>query len=436
MKILKLLFGRFGIVTLAILMQMAVYILFFFMLSEYYWIVYVFSLVIGVIVFVRVINRDLNPAQKILWVSVIMLSPIVGATLYVMIGDSRWSARTKERMHASFLKQAPAVNSTSDIPEKYVGQANYLISKAGTRAYRGCSTEYFPTGEKYFAALKNDLIKAKRFIFMEYFIIQKGEMWNEIEKILEDKAKEGVEVHLMYDDIGCMGKVPVNFYKYLRGKGIDCFKFNGYTPFITNLHNNRDHRKIVVIDGEIAYTGGINLADEYINSAGNDFYWKDTGVRIYGNAVGELAEQFMQLFEFTRRAPMDFDRYVCREKIDAGEEGVVLPYGTGPFFYCRCPIAEEGFLNMINRADREIYIMTPYLVADYSINRALASAVSRGVKVKVAIPDVPDKKTIYLITKSNAYYLMQNGVEIYRYKGGFLHAKSIVADREAAIVGT
>ena len=201
--------------------------------------------------------------------------------------------------------------------------------------------------------------------------------------------------------------------------------------------NYRDHRKIVVIDGKVGYTGGINLADEYINGAENDFYWKDTAVRIEGNAVNELTEMLLHLFEISDPLhPIQLEDYANTELMDCGEGGLVVPFGTGPEFMYNCHIAEECLLNIITGADRTLVITTPYLILDYALNRALVAAVARGVKVKIVIPDVPDKKLVYLITKSNAEYLKNNGVEIYRSRGSFLHAKSIVADGEVALVGT
>ncbi|MBP5308915.1 MAG: PLDc N-terminal domain-containing protein [Clostridia bacterium] len=435
MKIIKILFNRFTIISVTIILQIGLYFFLVFNLSAY-WFFLALTSAISVITFIRVVNRDINPAQQLLWISVIALLPLFGITLYFLLGDSKWTRKAKRRIIETFFKQAPSVNATENVPEKYSGQANYLRNKAGTCAYRGCATEYFSSGEKYFKSLLDDLEKAEKYIFMEFFVIGRGKMWDPIEEILVKKATAGVEVTIMYDDIGSIRKLPANFYKKLRKRGLNCVKFNRYTPFVTNLHNNRDHRKIVVIDGTTAYTGGINLADEYINEDGRSYYWKDSGVRIYGNAVGELAEQFMQLFGFNSHVRLDFDKYICKSEINTGEDGVVIPFGTGPAFFYHCPLAEESLLNMINQASREIIVTTPYLIADYSLNRALVSAVARGVIVKVAIPDVPDKKTVYLLTKNNALYLHKNGVRIYRAKGSFLHAKSIVADGEVAIVGT
>jgi len=435
MKLLKLFFNRFVFITLAILLQMALYVLLLFGLLDYWWFLAI-QVVVSTVVFLRVNVRDVNPAQQILWITVILMLPILGSALYLMIGDSKWTKGAKRRLEAIFSKQVTVVNATAELPEKYAGQINYLKTKARTNAYRGCATRYFPTGEKYYEALLEDLKSAEKFIFMEFFIIERGKMWNSILEVLEQKVAEGVEVRVMYDDIGSVTKLPGGYYKKLNKKGIKCIKFNKYRPFVTNLHNNRDHRKIVIIDGKIGYTGGINLADEYINADGRDYYWKDTGVRICGNAVGELAELFMQSYETFSGKKMEFDDYICHQPIGGSDRGVVVPYGTGPAFFYNCPLAEESFLNMINQASREIIITTPYLILDYSLNRALCSAVARGVDVKVVIPDVPDKRIIYLITKNNAEYLYKNGVKIYKADGSFLHAKSIIADGEVAIVGT
>ncbi len=436
MKIFKLIFNKLFIISIAIILQMAIYTLLFIFGLQFLAVQILFYL-LSIIVFLRVLTKDILPEQRLLWTALLFVLPVVGLCIFLMLGDSKWTKKAKDRMRKSFFKQAISVNPTDDLPKEYKGQANYLISSAKTRAYARCSTKYFASGEEYFDSLLKDLSTAKKYIFLEFFIIEKGKMLNPILDILEQKVRDGVEVRMMYDDIGSVRKVPARFYKTLRKRGIKCLKFNTYKPFVTNLHNNRDHRKIIVIDGVIGYTGGINLADEYINEGDRDYHWKDTGLKVYGNAVGELAEQFLQLYEITaRREKFDFDKYICKDTIDAGEDGYVIPFGTGPKLFYEHPVAEQSFINMINDAKKEILITTPYLIVDHALNSALAAAVLRGVDVKIAIPDIPDKKIIYLITKSNAEYLLDKGVKIYRATGSFLHAKSIVADGEVAIIGT
>ena len=438
MKLFKLLFNRVIFVSLAIILQIAVYVLLVMELLNYWWF-FVLSAIISTVIFLRVNVKNSNPAIKILWVCVILLLPLLGFVLYVMLGESRWTKRQKKKMRRILERQIEEFSPAQSLPEKYAGQIKFLKTTAKTCAYSSCRTKYFPTGEEYFADLKEKLALAEKFIFMEFFIIEQGEMWNAILEILERKVAEGVEVRVMYDDIGCVMKLPSNYFKKLRKRGLKCLRFNKYLPFVTNLHNNRDHRKIVIIDGKVGYTGGINLADEYINRAGNSFYWKDTAVRIEGNAVNELTEMFLQLWGITEsvfeKRNYEFSSYAYSNPLHS-EDGIVVPFGSGPSFFYDVPVAEEAFLNMIANAQREIIITTPYLIIDYSLKRALSSAVARGVDVKVVIPDVPDKKIIYLMTKVNAEYLAGQGVKIYRATGSFLHAKSILADGEAAIVGT
>ncbi len=435
MKIIKLLFSRFTVFTISIIIQILFYIVAIVHFSGTM-LVSIIGLIVSAAVFISVISRDLNPAQTILWITVIMLLPIAGVTLYLLLGRSLWSKKTKERMHKSFFKQAKTVNETDDLPEKYRGQIEYLRVKAKTCAYKGCKTKYFVDGATFFADMIAELNNAKKYIFMEYFIIEKGVLWDEILPVLERKVKEGVSVYLMYDDIGSLPKLPSLYYKELCKKGINCVKFNKYLPVITNLHNNRDHRKITVIDGVTGYTGGLNIADEYVNKAGKDYYWKDTGVKIVGNAVGEMAEQFMQLYEIASKTEMNFDSFICDIPLLSQENGVVVPFGSGPDFFYKSPVAEEAILNMIDQSEEEIIITTPYLICDYNLNRSLVRAVARGVNVKIVIPEVPDKKLVYIMTKSNAKYLSDRGVKIYKASGSFLHAKNIVADKTAAITGT
>lgn len=434
MKLLKLLLNRVMFISLSIVLQMTIYILLVMELMNY-WIFFVLSMLLSVIIFVKVILKENNPAQKIMWICVILLFPLAGFVIYLMLGEGRWTKRQKRKMQAVLDKQMPENSSTQDISVEYVSQANYLRKVARTNAYRGCKTKYYPTGEKYFKSLIEDLKSAEKFIFLEFFIIEKGKMWGAVLDVLKEKVKLGVEVRVMYDDLGCVLKLPTNYYKKLRDINVKCVRFNKYTPFVTNLHNNRDHRKIVVIDGKIGYTGGINLADEYINEGGKKFYWKDTAVRIEGNAVCEFTEMFLQLWDITSKTNTNLEDYLTRCPA-YDESGVVIPFGAGPQFFYNNPVAEDAFINMITHAKREIIITTPYLIIDYSLNRALISAVARGAKVKIVIPGVPDKKLVYLITKHNAKYLKDNGVEIYRAKGSFLHAKSIVVDGEVGIIGT
>lgn len=436
MKLFKLIFSRFFIISVAIILQMVFYVLLIAYGVHKILPVSIIITVAGVAVFLRVLTRDIMPEQKLLWTALLGFVPLVGIGLYIMIGGSRRGPRAKEHIRNLFFRQAPSVNPAEDIPEDVAGQVKYLINNAGTAAYRGNSTKYFACGEDYLKALLSDLKRAEKYIFMEFFIVEPGKMLDPILDILEEKAKDGVEVRMMYDDIGSVWKVPGNYFKKLKKRGIDCVKFNKYIPFVTNQHNNRDHRKIVVIDGKVAYTGGVNLADEYINE-GIDFYWKDTGVRIEGNAVGEFAELFLQLYGMTvKDYKLDFAKYINPETVDTGEGGIVVPFGSGPSFFYNTFIAAEAFINIISGARRELILTTPYLIADYSLMRALCMAVARGVKVKVVIPDIPDKKVIYFITKKNAERLKQKGVEVYRSTGAFLHAKSIVADGTTAIVGT
>lgn len=436
MKFLNFIFNKFIFVTVSILAQLTFFVLLVVGLMDY-WIFWVVSAVVSTTTFLRVNMRDINPAQQLLWVTVMLLLPVVGILLYVMIGDAKWTKRERAFIDEVASKQVPSKKLDGELPEKYQGQVNYLINRTGTDYYFGCSTEYFSSGEKYFASLKRDLEVAEKFIFLEFFIIEQGEMWDAILEILERKVKQGVEVSVMYDDIGSMWKLPTSYDKKLRKRGIKTVKFNKYKPMVTNLHNNRDHRKIAVIDGKIAYTGGINLADEYINEKGLNFYWKDTGIKIVGTAVNEFTEMFLQLSELAQGSKKTrYEDYANLAVTDFGEGGAVVPFGTGPSFFYKAPVAEETLLNVIAGASKELLITTPYLIVDYSINRALASAVARGVEVKIVIPDIPDKKAIYLITKNNAQYLQGNGVKIYRKKGSFVHAKNVVADGEVALVGT
>ncbi len=271
---------------------------------------------------------------------------------------------------------------------------------------------------------------------MEYFIIDHGRMWDGIHEILKQKAAAGVEVRVMYDDIGCAGLLPGSYYKKLKKEGIDCVKFNPFRPVVSGIHNNRDHRKITVIDGKVGYTGGVNLADEYINEISRFGHWKDTALKIQGSAVSNLTVLFLQLFDAMRKSFSDFEKYLGTDCESFDEEGYIHPFGDGPKPFYSELVGSNNFINIINSAEKYVWISTPYLIPDYNLLSALRSASYRGVDVRIITPGIPDKKIIFNMTRSNYKYLLQAGVKIYEYSPGFIHAKEMLADGVTAFVGT
>ena len=408
---------------------------------QYNWL-YAINVVLGVLVFINIVNRKMNTESKLTWVAVVLLMPIFGFMAYVMFSESRLSPRqrrayrdiyyvSKDSLEYYFARSGGKLPDTGD----YLGQNVYIKNLNNLPSYTDTATEYYPWGIDFWEALKTDLKRAEKFIFMEYFIIEEGVMWNEILDILAEKAQAGVEVRFMYDDIGSISKVPARYYKKMEKLGIKTLRFNPFRPFLTGIHNNRDHRKITVIDGVIGFIGGANLADEYINKTSPYGIWKDSAVRLEGEAVRSLTVNFLQMFDMQRENAEDFAPYLEAET-SVRAEGVVQPFVDGPKPIYDDYVAKNVYLNLFNSAKRYLYITTPYLIPDGEIVNALQLAAARGVDVRIITPQIPDKKLVFNITRSNYKRLMNYGVKIYEFKGGFIHAKNVLCDDAVGIVGT
>ena len=311
----------------------------------------------------------------------------------------------------------------------------------GEFAFTATDTKYFDCGEKFFEDLIIELNKAEKFIFMEYFIVERGKMFDRILEVLLRKAKEGVEVRLMYDDVGSLPHIKHSFNRKISKMGIKCIRFGKLKPIVSAVYNNRDHRKITVIDGKTGYVGGINIADEYINETHPLGYWKDTAVRLKGAAVASLSLMYLQMFDMAQNATEPFEKYIYASFGDEQQEktqdcGVVIPFGDGPKPIYRDYVARSVYLNIINQSQQDLYITTPYLIVDDAFVDALRRAALRGVNVNIIIPAVPDKKAVYCMTRQGCGKLVDAGVKIYSYTPGFIHAKGIVADGKVGVVGT
>lgn len=443
MKILKLFFSRFFIVALAIILQVFVFFATNFWLSESFgWVAYWFT-ALGILLFFVIINKDKRASFKLPWISVILIFPVLGITVYLTFGNVNLSKKSRRKLEKEnkILRQFCKQNE-STMRELYqsdhqaYGQAKYIQSACLLPTYNRCYSEYLPTGEIFFAQLVDELKKARKYILMEYFIIEKGTMWDTIYQILIAKAKQGVEVHFMYDDVGSISKVPNDYFYEMRNHGINACKFFPFRPIVSVIHNNRDHRKITVIDGEVGFIGGINLADEYINVKHPYGRWKDNAVLLKGKCVDSLIRLFIQLFNSQTLRKLDIKQYLPEHHQTYKMKGFIAPYGDGP-----CPIYEDYvgenvYLNIIGQAEHYLYITTPYLVVDYEFLAALSNAAKRGVDVRIITPYIADKKLIKIMTKSNYMKLIEAGVKIYEYKPGFIHAKMFVCDDKYATVGT
>ena len=399
--------------------------------------------IIVVITVLHIANRDMVPETKIPWLVCVLSLNVFGVAIYAVFSHNNLSRKQRRRLQKAYEKSHEYTKPPFERDEvrsllgRWSGVSEALSSSSPAAVlYGDTATEYFPSGEKFAKRYLADLEGAKEFIFLEYFIIGKGQFLSAVLDVLERKAKEGVEVRLMYDDIGSMGRVSTHFPRKLRKRGIQCIKFNPFVPVVSEVHNNRDHRKITVIDGKIGYTGGLNFADEYINVTHPYGYWKDTAVRLEGAGVRSLTLMFLQLYNLRNKEAEDFTKYLPEEYEPRENAGFVQPYGDGPRPFYRRALGEDVYINVLNGAQKYVYIATPYLIIDYRMREALVLAAQRGVDVRLLMPAVPDKKTAFALTRSNYYTLTKAGVKIYSYTGSFVHAKSFVADDDVAIVGT
>lgn len=262
-------------------------------------------------------------------------------------------------------------------------------------------------------------------------------MWDQIHDILKEKAAQGVEVYFLYDDFGCIATLPWNYHKLLNDEGIHCEIANKFSPVLSRIHNNRDHRKITVIDGKVGFTGGINLADEYINAVEIFGHWKDTAVKLEGEAVRNLMALFLTNWNAnSKKNHIDVGKYMNAPLRMTEGKGVVIPFGSGPEPIYKDNVGKNVYLNMINSAKRYLYITTPYLICDREMLNALCLAAQKGVDVRIITPHIPDKRTVFWMTRSNYRVLLNAGVRIFEYTPGFIHAKNFVCDDKFAVCGT
>ena len=403
------------------------------------------ALLLSTVVVLFIVNKQENPAYKLVWVILILSMPLLGGTLYVCLAGNRTRVKfLNEAMenHLDTFKYLPNDSGIQSEIEKLSKsasvQSTYISRCAGYPAYKNTRVKYFPLGELNYDTLIEELNKAEHFIFMEYFIIKQGEMWNSVLDVLKRKAKVGVDVRLIYDDFGCAMWMPSRFQSEMQEAGIKAVPFNPIAPVINLRQNNRDHRKITVIDGHTGFTGGINLADEYINKKSRFGHWKDTGIMLKGDAVWNLTIMFLQTWKMVTKETeeVNYRQYMpmAYKNTPAYTDGYIQPYGDTPVD--DEIVGENIYLNMINKAKKYIYITTPYLIIDNEMFTALTLAAKSGIDVRIITPGIPDKKLVYMVTQSYYYHLIKAGVKIYQYTPGFIHAKTVVMDDSVATVGT
>lgn len=443
MKIIKFLFSRLVIVGLILVIQVVWLINLLVNLGNYSNIINAAFTILSLIVVLWLINKRDNPAYKLAWTIPILIFPLLGGLLYLSIGDKKPSRGLRNKLNKVLEETKPYIVQDQEIMEELQGldrcaanQSRYITDYACYPIHKNTSTEYYKSGEEMFEVMKREMKKAKHYIFLEFFIVEEGVMWDSMLDILKEKVKEGVEVRFVYDDMGCLSLLPHWYYKKLEYYGIKCMAFNPFVPVFSLAMNNRDHRKILVVDGHTAFSGGLNLADEYINVKERFGYWKDTGFMIKGDAVWNFTIMFLQLWNAFRPEDHDYNRYKPHVHHPASFEsdGFVQPYSDSPLDHEA--VGENVYLNIINAAEHYVNIFTPYLVIDNEMMTALCLAAKRGVEVCIVTPNIPDKKYVFLLSQSYYLQLVESGVKIYQYKPGFIHAKCFVADDKIATVGT
>lgn len=442
-KIFDILFSRILIVAVLILFQLGFLGFAIIKLSEQFVYLYGFFVILSLIVIVYIVSRKDNPSYKLAWVIPVALVPVFGGLLYLLFGGNKMGVQLKKQIEENYqeilelLVQDESIITEIEEENKSVSnQIKYLKNFSGFPVHKNTVSEYLSPGEVFYEKLLDELKKAKHFIFMEYFIIHEGIMWNSILDILEQKAKEGLDVRLIYDDMGCITTLPRNYHKYMEKRGIKCLVFNEVMPIISAVLNNRDHRKITVIDGHTAFTGGINLADEYINAKVRFGHWKDASIVLKGDAVWNFTVMFLQIWNFVNESNIDYSKYLPKtyyEK-DFETDGYVQPYGDSP--YDNELVGENVYLNIINKAKDYVYINTPYLIIDNELVTALTLSAKSGVDIRIVTPYIEDKWYAHIVTRAYYAQLIEAGVKIYEYTPGFIHSKTFVSDDEIGVVGT
>ncbi|MDR2480441.1 MAG: cardiolipin synthase [Treponema sp.] len=399
--------------------------------------------ILSIIVCVHVLNKHEKAAYKLTWIFIILLFPLFGGIMYILFYFQSNPRKLRGRIEKNIQNSKEALSLSGNcLPDliaahpDFQPQAHYLQNYAGFPVFTHTQTEYFDSGEQFFQKVLLELEKAEKYIFMEFFILRQGKMLNSILSILEKKAKEGLDVRVMYDDLGCFMTLPRHYRRHLEQKKIKCFVFNPFRPIFSSLQNNRDHRKIISIDGKAAFTGGLNLADEYINAVDRFGHWKDAAIMLEGEGAWSLTLIFLQMWNLDRKAKDNYASfYPWKENpCPVDSEGFVQPYADSPIDDEN--VGEHVYIQIINQAKKYVYINTPYLVIDDNLLSALMLAAKSGVDVRIIAPHRWDKRIVAIASRSYYRQLILAGVKVYEYTAGFNHGKTFVSDDKIATVGT
>lgn len=436
---------RLIFVLIAIVLEAALTVcLFITWLGKYSGIISVIYHVAALIIVLVLVSQEKSSSIKMPWIMLIMTFPVLGVTMYLLIGLNGTTRHMRKRFEEAdkllfpFLKDdSEAARNLHEWNRGVSNISSYIKRYAGYPVYNNTDVRFYDDASDGLAAQKEELKKAEKFIFMEYHAIEDAESWHGIQEILEEKVKEGVEVRVFYDDMGSIGFITTDFIKRLESVGIACRVFNPFVPLMSLFLNNRDHRKITVIDGRVGFTGGYNLANEYFNLTHPFGQWKDTGVRLEGDAVPSLTLAFLEMWNAANdkdHNDTDFEKYFPGIPYTSKEKGFVQPYADSPTDTLL--IGEDVYASIIEGASDYVYIMTPYLIITDEMTHTISLAAKRGVDVRIITPGIPDKKLVYSITRSFYKNLVKNGVRIFEYTPGFCHAKQVVSDDVIATCGT
>lgn len=439
-KLLKKVFSRTVVTALLIVIQVAWLAALLLQLGNSLPAIQTVLRILSLVAILFVIKSDMNPSYKIGWILLIAVLPILGGLMYVIFGNKRPTKYMREMLRAQLEKSAEYLGTQESITGELDGGAaglfKYLEGSAGYPTAKNTTVRYYRVGEEMYADLLPELEKAEKFIFLEYFIIRPGEMWDGVLEILKRKAAAGVDVRIIYDDMGCIDILPANYNATLEGWGIRTMAFNRFVPAVSLVMNNRDHRKITVIDGKVGFTGGINISDEYINVKERFGHWKDTGLMLKGPGVFNLTLMFLEMWNAFNKDGDGYAEFIpdSFEECGSADDGYVLSFSDSPLD--NESVGESVYTDMLYQAKDYIYITTPYLAIDSELQTALCMAAKRGVDVRMITPGIPDKKLVYRLTRSYYPTLLRAGVKIYEYTPGFIHAKSFVCDDKLCVVGT
>ena len=401
-------------------------------------IITLFYSIFSILIVLQILKDSVRLSNDLPWIILILVFPIFGTILLITIGKNYSKSKLLRRIFEYENKYKKNMiqdeNIKEEIKNNKLDNLLYIVNRAKFPVTKNNEITYYDFGEKFYPELLKELKKAEKYIFMEYFIINKGKMWDGILEILKEKVKAGVEVRIIYDDMGSLALLSTNFPKELAKYGIKCISFNKLTPFKGMFMNNRDHRKMTIIDGKVAFSGGLNISDEYININSPYGVWKDNAVKIEGESVWNLTVMFLTLWNANTNEDFDITKFRFDFKSTKENKGFLVPYGVSPLH--KDLIGEDVYINMINSAKDYLYIMTPYLVIDTDMVNSLCRAAKRGVDVRIIVPGIPDKKIVYTQTTSFFKILYYNGVKIYKYTKGFVHAKVFLSDDIRSVVGT